>query len=223
MNTKTLRQKIVDLAIHGKLLSAETVAELKKSPDYEPADVLLEKIRKEKEEKIAKGELKADKKDSFIFTSDRELSNGKLGEQSKGLRHKRRYEQFADGTTKDIEDEVPFDVPEGWAWCRLKEIGNTNIGLTYHPADLINTGIPVLRSNNIKDEKLCLSDLARVQTKILDNQFVSKGDILICARNGSKNLVGKCTIIDMLPEKMAFGAFMAVFRSEYNPFILRYL
>ncbi|MBQ8775923.1 MAG: restriction endonuclease subunit S [Treponema sp.] len=124
---------------------------------------------------------------------------------------------------KDIEDEIPFDVPDGWSWCRLKEIGNTNIGLTYHPVDLIKTGIPVLRSNNIKDDKLCLSDLARVQTKILNNQFVSTGDILICARNGSKNLVGKCTIISNLPEKMAFGAFMAVFRSEFNPYILRYL
>ncbi|MGN0728148.1 restriction endonuclease subunit S [Treponema sp.] len=103
MNTKALRQKVLDLAIHGKLLSPEIVAELKKSPEYETADVLLEKIRKEKEEKISKGELKADKKDSYIFIGD----------------DKRHYEKFADGTVKDIEDEIPFEVPEGWAWCRL--------------------------------------------------------------------------------------------------------
>ena len=52
MNTKQLKAKVLDLAIHGKLLSPETVAELKKSPDYETADVLLEKIRKEKEESV---------------------------------------------------------------------------------------------------------------------------------------------------------------------------
>ncbi|WP_431726771.1 restriction endonuclease subunit S [Treponema socranskii] len=97
------------------------------------------------------------------------------------------------------------------------------MGLTYHPEDLIDTGIPVLRSHNIQDEKLCLSDLARVQTKIFENQYVSNSNILICTRNGSKNLVGKCTIIENLPEKMAFGAFMAVFRSKLNPYILRYL
>ena len=112
MNTKQLKAKVLDLAIHGKLLSPETVAELKKSPDYETADVLLEKIRKEKEEKIAKGELKRDKKDSYIFVGD----------------DKRHYEKFADGTVKDIEDEIPFDVPEGWAWASLSEISNLYTG-----------------------------------------------------------------------------------------------
>lgn len=66
--------------------------------------------------------------------------------------HKRHYEQFADGTVKDIEDEIPFDVPEGWAWCRLKEIVSINtrnkldenlevsfIPMTYIDADYKNT------------------------------------------------------------------------------------
>lgn len=98
MNTKALRQKVLDLAIHGKLVP--------QNPNDESATVLLEKIRAEKAEKIKKGELKADKKDSFIFVGS----------------DKRHYEQFADGTVKDIEDEIPFDVPKGWAWCRLKQL-----------------------------------------------------------------------------------------------------
>ena len=98
MNTKALRQKVLDLAIHGKLVP--------QNPNDESAEVLLKKIREEKAEKIKKGELKADKKDSFIFVGS----------------DKRHYEQFADGTVKDIEDEIPFEVPEGWAWCRLPEI-----------------------------------------------------------------------------------------------------
>ena len=98
MNTKALRQKVLDLAIHGKLVP--------QNPNDESATVLLEKIRAEKAEKIKKGELKADKKDSFIFVGS----------------DKRHYEQFADGTVKDIEDEIPFKIPEGWAWCRLGEI-----------------------------------------------------------------------------------------------------
>ena len=101
MNTKALRQKVLDLAIHGKLVP--------QNPNDESATVLLEKIRAEKAEKIKKGELKADKKDSFIFVGS----------------DKRHYEQFADGTVKDIEDEIPFDVPEGWAWCRLGTLSET--------------------------------------------------------------------------------------------------
>lgn len=109
MDTKQLKAKILDLAVQGKLLSLKTLSELKNSPDYEPASKLLEKLRAEKEEKIAKGELKRDKKDSYIFVGD----------------DNRHYEKFADGNVKDIEDEIPFEVPEGWAWCRLGEISNT--------------------------------------------------------------------------------------------------
>lgn len=137
--------------------------------------------------------------------------------------HKAPYEKMSDGREVCIADEVPFDVPDGWAWCRLGEIGTTNIGLTYHPVDLKNNGIPVLRSNNIQNNKLDLNDLARVTTRILDNQFVNEGDVLICAINGSKGLVGKCTLIEKLPEKCAFGAFMAVFRSQFNQYILKVL
>ena len=104
MNTKALRQKVLDLAIHGKLVP--------QNPNDESATVLLEKIRVEKAEKIKKGELKADKKDSFIFVGS----------------DKRHYEQFADGTVKDIEDEIPFEVPEGRAWCRLRNIGEYKKG-----------------------------------------------------------------------------------------------
>ena len=93
-----------------------------KPENWESATVLLEKIRAEKAEKIKKGELKADKKDSFIFTKECEFDEDKLGKCSSGTRHKQHYEQFADGTVKDIEDEIPFEVPEGWAWCRLKNI-----------------------------------------------------------------------------------------------------
>ena len=106
MNTKALRQKILDLAIHGKLLPKTVVEQCRNQSDYESAEKLLEKIRAEKAEKIKKGELKADKRDSFIFVGS----------------DKRHYEQFADGTVKDIEDEIPFDVPEGWAWARGSDI-----------------------------------------------------------------------------------------------------
>ena len=59
------------------------------------------------------------------------------------------YEKFADGSVKCIEDEIPFDLPEGWAWCRLSMVGTTNIGLTYKPTEVKETGTIVLRSFSV--------------------------------------------------------------------------
>ena len=133
------------------------------------------------------------------------------------------YEKFPDGTVKCIEDEIPFELPEGWEWCNLSMIGQTNIGLTYHPTDITSNGIMVLRSSNIVNGKLDLKDLVRVNTTIRDNQYVENNDILICARNGSKALVGKCTIIKNLSEKASFGAFMAIYRTQFYEYIYYFL
>lgn len=81
----------------------------------------------------------------------------------------------------------------------------------------------VLRSSNIVNGKLDLKDLVRVNTTIRDNQYVENNDILICARNGSKALVGKCTIIKNLSEKASFGAFMAIYRTQFYEYIYYFL
>ena len=97
MNTKQLRQKILDLAIRGQLVPQDS--------NDEPASVLLEKIRAEKQTLIEQKKIKKDKKSSYI-TCD--LSP-----------YQKYTEHFADGSSKDITDEIPFDIPENWAWCRL--------------------------------------------------------------------------------------------------------
>ena len=100
MNTKQLRQKILDLAIRGQLVPQDS--------NDEPASVLLEKIRAEKQTLIEQKKIKKDKKFSYI-TCD--LSP-----------YQKYTEHFADGSSKDITDEIPFDIPENWAWSRLGEI-----------------------------------------------------------------------------------------------------
>jgi len=117
------------------------------------------------------------------------------------------------------EDEIPFELPLGWDWCRLENVGITNIGLTYSPKDISDVGVPVLRSSNIQNGEISLEDLVRVNKDINEKVLVKNGDLLICARNGSKNLVGKCALIKELSEKSAFGAFMAIFRSDFNNYI----
>ena len=108
MNTKQLRQKILDLAIRGQLVPQDS--------NDEPASVLLEKIRAEKQTLIEQKKIKKDKKSSYI-TCD--LSP-----------YQKYTEHFADGSSKNITDEIPFEIPKNWAWCRLGEIGNWAAGST---------------------------------------------------------------------------------------------
>ncbi|WP_310440819.1 restriction endonuclease subunit S [Sulfuricurvum sp.] len=119
------------------------------------------------------------------------------------------------------EDEIPFDVPDNWEWIRLGDIGETNIGLTYSPLDISDDGLPVLRSNNIKNGQINYHDLVYVKTKVNEKKMLNKGDILICARNGSKHLVGKSALI--MEDGMSFGAFMTTFRSPFYNYVYLFL
>ena len=119
------------------------------------------------------------------------------------------------------QNECPCNLPENWKWVRLGALGYTNIGLTYSPKDKSEHGTIVLRSGNIQNGLMDYADVVRVDMKIPENKMCNKGDILICARNGSKSLVGKTAIVDA--DGMSYGAFMAIFRSKYNPFIYYFL
>ena len=122
-------------------------------------------------------------------------------------------------SNKPHYENVPFEIPESWEWVRLDDVAQSNIGLTYSPSEITNDGIPVLRSCNIKNQKLYWEDLVRVNSNILEKQYLNDGDLLICARNGSRHLVGKCALITNIQEPISFGAFMAVCRSQFNRWI----
>lgn len=121
------------------------------------------------------------------------------------------------------EDEMPFEIPTNWKWVRLYEISDTNIGLTYHPEDIVDEGIVVLRSNNIKNGVFDYSDLVHVNCEVRENQYIRQNDILICSRNGSKNLVGKRAIYDGELGEVSFGAFMAILRTSLYKYVYYYL
>lgn len=108
---------------------------------------------------------------------------------------------------------------QGWEIKFLKEISNCLIGITYKPENVTEEGIIVLRSGNIKDNQIVFDDILRVNKNIAEKFFLKKNDILMCSRNGSHRLVGKCTLIKNLPEEMTFGAFMTVIRSQYKDFL----
>ena len=202
IDTAALREKVLDLAIRGKLVPQD--------PNDEPASVLLERIHEQKLQMVREGKLKAKdvKDDTIIFKGDDNCY----------------YEKFSDGTIKNIQDEIPFDLPNGWSWSRISSIGTTNIGLTYKPTEIADEGTIVLRSSNIKNGKIDLTDLVRVKTIIRENQFVEQNDIVICARNGSKALVGKCAIFNLaMSESVSFGAFMAILRTAFYDYVYYFL
>ena len=192
-----VKSKILDLAIRGKLVSQDL--------NDEPASMLLERIRTEKEELIKQGKIKRDKKESLIFKGD----------------DNSYYRLTSDNKSYNVD--LPFDVPENWTWCNLSMIGTTNVGLTYKPCEIVADGTMVLRSSNIINGKIDLTDLVRVNSTIRDNQYIEENDILICARNGSKALVGKCAIFNGVSEKTSFGAFMAIYRSKFFKYVYYFL
>ena len=124
IDTKLLRQKILDLAIRGKLVP--------QNPADEPASELLKKIKAEKEALVKAGKIKKDKHESFIFRGD----------------DKRYYEQI-DGKTNDISDEIPFDLPEGWGIARIGQCIKLLNGRAYKQNELLQQGrYKVLRVGN---------------------------------------------------------------------------
>ena len=117
----------------------------------------------------------------------------------------------------------PLRFPEftgEWQKYSLGEIGETIIGLTYKPSDVVeNNGTIVFRSSNIKNGEIDYSDLVRVNKPIKDRIITTENDILVCARNGSQRLIGKNAIIKKEDANNTFGAFMMVYRSNENSFI----
>ena len=106
IDTKALREKVLDLAIRGKLVPQDS--------NDEPASVLLKKIRAQKKQMVKEGKLKAKdiKNDTVIFKGDDNL----------------HYEQFANGSVKCIEDEIPFELPDKWVWVRLGHLAQYKKG-----------------------------------------------------------------------------------------------
>lgn len=123
-----------------------------------------------------------------------------------------RYDKYKDSGIAWIGE-----IPEHWEVRRLKHLGKNYNGLTYSPNDICGSedGILVLRSSNIKDNKLCFDDNVYVKKEIPQKLIVNKGDILICSRNGSAELIGKAAFIE-LQMVATFGAFMMIFKGTSN-------
>ena len=180
MDTKALRQKILDLAIRGKLVPQD--------PNDEPAGVLLESIREQKQQMLKEGKLKKKdiKNDTIIFKGEDNL----------------HYEKFPDGTVKCIEDEIPFEVPEGWAWSRLVSLTaiiTKGASPKWQGVDYTSSGTMFITSENVEVETLLLESpkfLPEKINKIQPRSILETHDILTNIVGASIGRTCEYTLVD---------------------------
>ena len=101
----------------------------------------------------------------------------------------------------------------------MGEIGDCIIGLTYHPDNVVEHGLLVLRSSNVQGGRLAFYDNVYVDLEVPERIVTRPGDILICVRNGSRTLIGKSAVIDEGAAGVTFGAFMTVYRTKHWRFV----
>ena len=178
------REKYLKSGVGREWFKREVV---EKPENWEPASVLLEKIRAEKTRLVKEGKIKKDKNESIIY---RGLPDGQAGDDNS------YYEKFADGTVVCIDDEIPFEVPKGWEWVRLGNCVSPDCSLSYgivQPMNNVLGGIPVVRPVDMNVEIVTLKGLKHVAKEISDSyqRTILKGnEILFCVRG----TVGKISI-----------------------------
>ena len=150
MDTKKLRQKILDLAIRGKLVPQD--------PNDEPASVLLGRIRAEKEQLIKEGKIKRSKKSA--------------------------------ATDKSHYENVPFEIPENWCWCKLSDVCNFESGYAFSSDDYKDKGTPLVRISNIQDGLVSLDNCVYIEGDIDKRFIINNGDLLIAMSGATTGKMG---------------------------------
>ena len=197
-----LKKSILQEAIQGKLVSQD--------PNDEPASILLDRIRSEKQRLIREGKIKKDKHESIIFRRDNS-----------------HYEKL-DGVERCIDDEIPFEIPESWAWTR---IGSITELITSGSRDwakyYAETGALFLRMGNLSKNSftLRLNNLQRVQLPQKaegTRTALQAGDLLF-------SITGEVGMLGLIPDKfetayvnqhIAVLRFFPDIRNKYLPYLL---
>ena len=198
MNGKQLKNSILQWAIQGKLVSQD--------PNDEPASVLLERIRQEKERLIKEKKIKRDKNASIIYRGE----------------NNSYYEKFlATGEVKCIDEEIPFEIPQGWEWTRLKHITYLIEDCPHSTAKDEGKGYPLVRTPNIGFGQLLLNGVHRVSEKVYNQRNIravpQKND-LIFAREAP---AGNIAVIN--EEKVCLGQRTVLLRPITHCILPQYL
>ncbi len=152
MKAEQLRKSILQLAIQGKLVPQD--------PNDEPASVLLERIHAEKQRLIKEGKIKKDKNDSVIFKGD-----------------DNRYYEKVGSEVKDITNDLPFEIPDSWAWARFSQIVSFELGKTpdRHTDKFWSNGrYPWFAISDLQERSIVSSTKEKISAVALKEKFAGK-------------------------------------------------
>ena len=189
MNGKQLKNSILQWAIQGKLVPQD--------PNDEPASVLLERIRQEKERLIKEKKIKRDKNASIIYR----------GEDNS------YYEKFiATGEVKCIDEEIPFEIPQGWEWERWGNISQS-IQYGYNAPALERGVIRMVRISDIQDNKVVWDTVpfCMIEEQDIETYLLKENDILFARTGGT---VGKSFLVEEVPLKSIYAGYLI--RTRYS-------
>lgn len=198
MNGKQLKNSILQWAIQGKLVPQD--------PNDEPASVLLEKIRQEKERLIKEKKIKRDKNASIIYRGEDNSYYEKM---------------LATGEVKCIDEEVPFEIPASWSWARLTHVTYLIEDCPHSTAKDEGKGYPLVRTPNIGFGFLQLNGVHRVSEKVYNQRnvrAVPQKDDLIFAREAP---AGNIAVIQN--EKVCLGQRTVLLRPITDCILPQYL
>ena len=149
MNGKQLKNSILQWAIQGKLVPQD--------PNDEPASVLLDKIRQEKERLIKEKKIKRDKNASIIYRGEDNSYYEKV---------------LATGEVKCVDEEIPFEIPQGWEWCRVNDLmKNITDGTHRSPTNTDNGEYMYITAKNIKEDGISLANISFVSKDVHDEIY----------------------------------------------------
>ncbi len=189
MNGKQLKNSILQWAIQGKLVPQD--------PNDEPASVLLDKIRQEKERLIKEKKIKRDKNASIIYRGEDNSYYEKI---------------LATGEVKCIDEEIPFDVPNGWEWERWGNISQS-IQYGYNAPALEHGAIKMVRISDIQENCVLWDNVpyCQIEENDIDTYLLNVNDILFARTGGT---VGKSFLVEEVPEKAIYAGYLI--RTRYS-------
>ena len=194
-----LKRSILQEAIHGRLVPQD--------PSDEPAWTLLERIRAEKQRLVKEGKIKRDKHESIIFRRDNSHYE------------KRGTEEIC------IDDDIPFEVPDGWCWCRFGNICYKLTDGSHNPPPKKTRGFRVISARNIKNGRIVFTD----EDRLCDQQGfdkenprtqISMGDVILGIIGGSIGNTAIYTHDEPVIAQRSIAIFGSLINNQYMKLLL---
>ena len=195
MTAQQLKNSILQMAVQGKLVPQD--------PNDEPASVLLERIRAEKERLIKEKKIKREKNPSVIFKGADNTPYEKNGDE-----------------VRSLADLAPFEIPSSWEWCRVGDLFSNMSGLAYKKDALAikaDKMVRVLRGGNIGEEQFYFKgDDVFISSELVKPELYLRKNYMITPAVSSLDHIGKIALIDKDYSDTVVGGFVLMLIPHFN-------